>query len=83
MISALPTGATRKSVRVCSSVVMRRPLKTRTLKSTSADATANAEMQMQREHPVDETHGARLAHPGAGLKAAGEPGQSSCQTGAW
>ena len=45
MISAVPTGATRKSVRVCSSVVMRRPLKTRMLKSTSDDATANAEMR--------------------------------------
>ena len=29
-------------MRVCSSVVMRLPLKTRTLKSTSAEATAKA-----------------------------------------
>ena len=43
MIRTVPIGAVRKSARVCSSVVMRRPLKTSTLYSTSALATAKAE----------------------------------------
>ena len=41
-ISGVPTGATRNSVRVSSSVVIRRPLTTSTLNSTSDDATAKA-----------------------------------------
>ena len=42
MISAMPIGARRKRVLVCSSVVIRLPANTMTLKSTSAAARANA-----------------------------------------
>ena len=64
--SGVATGATRKSMRVCASVVILRPLKTRMLKSTRAKRTrtrradgarASSRRSPRREHNIQTASG--------------------------
>ena len=63
---------------------MRRPLKTSDAVEHERRGDRERGDQVQREHPVGEIHGARLAHPGAGLsdEFAIADSAPACQTGA-